>query len=41
MYYLALPNQIQILQNPPKPGQGTSKEIKEKGLDLLGFSCPN
>jgi hypothetical protein len=35
VYYLVLPSQIQILQNPAKPGQGTSREIKEKGLDSL------
>jgi hypothetical protein len=38
MYY-GLPSQIQIFQNPAKPGQGQPKEIKGKGLDFLGFSC--
>jgi hypothetical protein len=32
------PSCAQILQNPPKPGEGRAKEMKEKGLDLLRFS---
>jgi hypothetical protein len=40
MYFVAFPNQPQILQNPAKPGQAQAKTIKEKGLDFLGFPCP-
>jgi hypothetical protein len=32
------PKQLQILQNPAKPGQSQPKRIKEKSLDFLGFS---
>jgi hypothetical protein len=41
VYYLGLPSQTQILQNPAKPSQGEPKENKEKSLDFLGFSWPN
>jgi hypothetical protein len=38
---VGFPSESKIFQNPAKPRQAQPKEIKEKGSDFLGFSCPN
>jgi hypothetical protein len=38
MYFVAFPNQPQILQNPAKPGQAQAKRMKEKRLGFPWIS---